>query len=66
MVLGMHHGVEGMPLRLPMPEGAKAYGDHLLVRHGGREQAQSLGKGIQCGDGGFGNGRIIEGEIPLD
>ena len=34
-----------------MPEGAKACGDHLLIRDRAREQAQPEGEAIQGGDG---------------
>jgi hypothetical protein len=54
------------PLRLLIPEGAKTCGDDLLVRHSFREKAQTLGKAIQGGDGGFSNGRIIEWKVLLD
>jgi hypothetical protein len=49
-----------------MPKEAKACGDHLLIRDRAREQAQPEGEAIQGGDGGFGNDRIIEGEVLLD
>jgi hypothetical protein len=58
--------VDGVSLQFPMPEGAKAFGDHLLIRHGAHDQAQIVGEAIHSVDGGFGDGRIIKGEVPLD
>jgi hypothetical protein len=61
------HGLAaGVGLWLPLPEGTKACGDHLLVSDGSREEAHTVGEAIQGGDGGFGNGRLIKWQVMLD